>query len=57
MVIGSNTVQAAINQVDARTGRKFTAKPLFLMNGGAAGLRQVPGKALHVHQNHGAQEA
>jgi len=25
MVIGSNTVPAAITQVDARTGRKFTA--------------------------------
>jgi hypothetical protein len=31
MVIGSNVVQAAITQVDASTGCKFTASILFLV--------------------------
>jgi hypothetical protein len=31
MVIGSNVVQAAITQVDARTGCKFTAPEIILV--------------------------
>jgi hypothetical protein len=39
MVIGSNAVPAAITQVDARIGRKFTAHASFLRRASAEMLK------------------
>jgi hypothetical protein len=42
MVIGSNIAQAAITQVDARTGSKFTVATVFLINKKCGVARAAP---------------
>jgi hypothetical protein len=46
MVIRSSTVAAAITQVDARTGCKFTASAAFLIN------EKIKGRILPNHLPH-----